>query len=443
MKETQTETVSRSRVKQDLGAKSILIHVLDGVDRGLTACVRKRTVRLGSSEACDVRLSDSTVSREHLSVEIASDGLRVVDLGSKNGTYYLGVKIREATIPLGSFLLLGDSKVAFQANDPEQQQELSDQLSYGRLTGASLPMRSLYRILERVEAVDYPVLICGETGSGKELVAREIVARSARKSRPFEVCDCASFAPHLAESELFGHVKGAFTGADRNHQGVFERANGGSVFLDELGELPLDVQPKLLRVLENSTIRPVGGEKQIKVNVRVLAATHRDLDEAVEKGRFREDLYFRLGVIHVPVPPLRERCEDIPDLVKSLLRELGQENFKLSESTVRLMTTGYDWPGNVRELRNAVAQAITLGALPARLASNASKMPQRFLRSNPGPFKEEKKRVVNAFERDYFASQLERAENNISKAARNSGMERNFFKRLLRKHGLLDPEGKS
>ena len=298
-------------------------------------------------------------------------------------------------------------------------------------------MRHLFAVLERIEQFPgYTVLLQGESGVGKDMVAREVHAHSARGTGPFEVCDCTALTPTLAESELFGHVKGAFTGAVTDHAGVFARANGGTIFLDEVGELPTELQPKLLRVLERREIRPVGGTRTQAIDVRVIAATHRDLAEAVREKRFREDLYFRLKMVTVDVPPLRHRREDIPELTRSFISELTTEPMELSPDTLALFTTGYDWPGNVRELRHAVASTLALGRVPGeiQLGQAAGRAAETDVDS---PFQEAKRKLVDAFEREYLETQMLRNDGNISAAARASDVERNYFKQLLRKHGLL------
>jgi DNA-binding NtrC family response regulator len=361
-------------------------------------------------------------------------------MGSKNGTFYLGTRVEKAVLQRGAVLRLGHTSLMVASRHPPAGPGYSHRASYGALMGSSPAARRLYAALEQLEQFDYTVLILGETGVGKERVAREIHDHSRRAEGPFEVCDCAALSPTLVESELFGHTRGAFTGAHATYRGVFERAHGGTIFLDEIGELPSELQPKLLRVLETHSVRRLGGAESIDVDVRVVAATNRDLGEEVKGGRFREDLFFRLNLVSIDVPPLRERREDIPLLIRFFLEEMGNSDLVLSPSTIELFTTGYDWPGNVRELKNAVARAQAMGSLPEGI-KGADHQPRD--KSAPpleldGRFMDEKRRIVNAFEKDYLAAKLAQCDNNISHAARMSGMERNQFKRLLRKHGLLD-----
>lgn len=225
------------------------------------------------------------------------------------------------------------------------------------IIGESVPITELKQQISQVAPSDHAVLICGETGSGKELVAKALHQSSHRYNAPFAALNCASISPQLFESELFGHERGAFTGAQGQHKGVFEQVQGGTLFLDEIGELPLDFQAKLLRVLESRSIRRVGGKEEIPINVRVIAATHRDLHESVAKKTFREDLYYRLHVIPLFVPPLRERIEDIPLLVKYFVEQLTPEAVLLTSGAFnKLIST--NWPGNVRELKNVISRSL-------------------------------------------------------------------------------------
>jgi transcriptional regulator with GAF, ATPase, and Fis domain len=422
-----------------------VLRVLDGDDAGKTAEIGREAVTVGTKEGCALRLSDTAVSGRHFTVEVGPEGLVVRDLDSKNGTFYLGTRIERAVVQVGAVLRVGRTRIVLASRQPAAGPGFSSRSSYGAIVGASPAMRRLFAALEQLEAHEYTTLILGETGVGKELVAQEIHRHSPRAARPFEVCDCASLTPTLIESELFGHVRGAFTGAHATTHGVFERAHGGTIFLDEIGELPLELQPRLLRVLESHTVRRVGAGQTQAVDVRVVAATNRDLAEQVQRGAFRQDLFFRLNLATISVPPLRDRREDIPLLIAHFLAAMGQADVQLSPATLELFTTGYDWPGNVRELHHAVARAQTLGAVPPELQSAAAPAADAPDEADvadaafdvAGRFKDEKRRIVAAFERDYLAAKLQQASNNISEAARAAGMDRNQFKRLLRKNGLL------
>ena len=279
--------------------------------------------KIGSHESNDIVLRDPMVSRFHCRVVREHGVWRVIDSGSTNGTRLDGVRVRDAELSEESTLTVGDSCLRLRAGAAETKDLVPTLPAFGSLVGTSLPMRRLFALLEKIADSDINVLIHGESGTGKELVATEIMQRSGRADRPFIVVDCGAISPSLVESELFGHLRGSFTGADRDRIGAFEAAEGGTVFLDEIGELPLEVQPKLLRALEAKEIRRVGENRPRRVNVRVIAATNRDLEREVNKGRFREDLYFRLAVITARVPPLRERRFSLVALVRSFLAQLG------------------------------------------------------------------------------------------------------------------------
>ncbi len=427
-----------ARSGEEMGAKGCTLRVVDGPDVGKVFPLTTGELVVGSGEEADFRLSDAAVSSRHCRIAVSDAGLQAEDLGSTNGTWYLGSRIGRATLGVGAVLKVGRSRIALSSLEQGGGAQASARTSYGRLLGESLEMRRLFALLERLEAVDYSVLLIGETGVGKEVIGREIHEHSKRATGPWEIFDCGAVAPNLIESELFGHTKGAFTGAVAERRGVFARANGGTILLDEIGELPLELQPKLLRVLESREVRPVGGNAALPVDVRVIAATHRDLVAAVRNKTFREDLYFRLNVVTLPIPPLRSRREDIPALVQHFVAAAAGD-VAISADTLELFTCGYDWPGNVRELRNAVARVLALGTVPDALrpseggAEAGSDAPGGAGES----YLQAKKRVLDAFERDYLVTQLQRAGNNIAQAARLAGMDRSYFKRILRRHGLL------
>jgi transcriptional regulator with GAF, ATPase, and Fis domain len=310
--------------------------------------------------------------------------------------------------------------------------------SFGALTGTGREMRKLFAMLEKVAASDINCFIHGESGTGKELVATEIVQRGVRASKPFVVVDCGAISPNLVESELFGHVRGAFTGADRDRVGAFEAADGGTVFLDEIGELPLAVQPKLLRALEQREIRRVGETHTRKVNVRVISATNRDLEREVNNGSFRGDLYFRIAVITVRVPPLRARTEDLPHLIRAFLTQLDAESSEhLFPPEVIEELGKHEWPGNVRELRNYVERSIVLqtariSALPSSRSSSSLDANEVDVRV---PFKVAKDALIDGFERSYVRAVLEACGGNMTKAARMAGIDRMYLHRLVQKLG--------
>ncbi len=398
---------------------------------------------LGSAPGGDLVIADRAVSRIHAEVEVREDGAWLRDLGSRNGTFVEGVQVKEARIPDGGQLRVGSTVVFTHRDDKPSPVDLWPNDRFGPLLGKSLPMRELFARLARVSPTESTVLIQGETGTGKELVARAIHDASPRATQPFVIVDCAALVESVLEAELFGHAKGAFTGAVAARTGAIEAADKGTVFLDEIGELPLSLQPKLLRVLESRTVRPVGETAHRKVDVRFLSVTHRDLRTMVNTGAFREDLYFRLSVLPVTVPPLRDRPEDIPLLMEHFApgstAAIGPE--LLAEIQRR------PWLGNVRELRNFVERVHALGphealALTAARGAAAAPPPQgsdpwSALEATLGrPLREAREAWMDTLERAYVQRLLERHARNVSAAAQEAGVDRTYIYRLIRKHEL-------
>jgi transcriptional regulator with GAF, ATPase, and Fis domain len=315
-----------------------------------------------------VQLSDAKVSGLHCEIRLDDRGYRLRDLDSTNGTFVGGIRINDVYIQPGAQIAVGSTRMKFEPLGESVELEISERDRLGGMLGRSVKMRELFARLEKLAATDTTVLITGETGVGKELAAECVHDLSPRAKGPFVVVDCGAIPPTLIESELFGHERGAFTGATASYAGAFERAHGGTVFLDELGELPLAMQPKLLRVLEAKEVRRVGGQKTINVDIRIVAATNRDLGVEVNRGRFREDLFYRLAVARIVVPPLRERKEDIPLLIEGILATTpGGEGAYIAAETIDLMMK-HDWPGNVRELRNVIERAVLLAEPPENAA---------------------------------------------------------------------------
>ncbi|MDB4980312.1 MAG: sigma54 specific transcriptional regulator, Fis family, partial [Myxococcales bacterium] len=328
--------------------------VVAGPDAGLTRDFEAVVIRVGARAGADLTLEDAKVSRTHFEIRLDAQGYRLRDLESTNGTFVAGLRVRDVYVPPGASIYVGDTRLRFDPLDESVEIELAPVDRYAGLVGRSVVMREMFARLALIAPTEATVLVTGETGTGKELVAEALHGQSRRRGGPFVVLDCGAIPANLMESEAFGHERGAFTGATAAHVGAFERADGGTLFLDEIGVLPLELQPKLLRALERKEIRRVGGSAMKKVNIRVVAATNRDLAVEVNRGRFREDLYYRLAVAHVAVPPLRERREDIPLLVDHIVASLpgGRERAPRAE-TIELMQR-HEWPGNVRELRNLV-----------------------------------------------------------------------------------------
>jgi DNA-binding NtrC family response regulator len=304
-------------------------------------------------------------------------------------------------------------------------------------------MRAVFALLERVADSESTLLFEGESGTGKDVAARSVHAQSTRKGGLFIAVDCGAIPRDLVESELFGHAKGAFTGAVDERMGPFEMAKGGTVFLDEVGELPLDLQPKLLRALEMKTIRRVGETKTRPIDARVLAATNRNLSREVEAGNFREDLYFRIAVIRVRMPPLRERREEIPRLIAHFLKTYGRDPTEPLPEPLLAALTHHRWPGNVRELRNVIERIALVPGMTAdfyidraRGESPGEHKPVDVQVSTDVAFHEGKRRIIDDFERKYFAEMLKRCNGNISEVARVSGLSRQSCHRLLNRHSL-------
>jgi DNA-binding NtrC family response regulator len=407
--------------------------------------------RIGSHPSNNLVLEDSLVSRFHCSISRGALGFRLADSGSLNGTRLSvggsgapGVRVRDADLSLPECRIeLGGSTVLVRDLGSVRESGISAALSFGDLYGTSLPMRRLYELLKRAARSDADVLIEGESGTGKELIATELVRRSARADKPLVIVDCGAISPNLIESELFGHARGAFTGAFRDRAGAFESADGGTVFLDEIGELPLPMQPKLLRALAAREVRRIGEGKVRKVDVRVIAATNRRLEREVNSGCFREDLYYRLSVVTVRVPPLRERLDDIRLLVDAFLSSLeAMDKAHLFSPEVIAEMMRYEWPGNVRELRNYVERRVVLegeGALRAEPdeAPHPASSEEPAAKVDLGlPFKDAKEVVIASFERSYLTALLAWAEGNVSRAARKANVDRMYLHRLLQRHGL-------
>ncbi|MBW2733434.1 MAG: sigma 54-interacting transcriptional regulator [Deltaproteobacteria bacterium] len=315
-------------------------------------------VRIGSAPNNDVSIFDSSVSRFHCELRYTDEGFLLRDLGSTNGTVVGGLRVKEALLQEEVVIQLGRSSVRFEPQTEEKRVDASNDVKFGQLVGRSQSMREIFGILEKVAATDLTATIQGETGTGKDLVACALHDASPRRDGPYVVFDAGAVASNLIESELFGHEKGAFTGATDQRQGAFERADGGTLFLDEIGELALELQPKLLRALEQREVQRVGGSKRIPIDVRVVCATNRSLVDEVKAGRFRDDLYFRISVVVLALPPLRERREDIELLISALLKALDPK-MKAAPEAVSVLQN-YDWPGNVRELRNVIETAVAM-----------------------------------------------------------------------------------
>jgi len=438
-----------------LPVRTIHVEVIDGPSAGATSKVARDKVTVGSAEGNDVVLADRYCSRYHLAVEVDPLGFAIVDHGSTNGTYVGNVRVHRAVVPSGSVVRVGSTSLRLREGAGGTV-EVHAEDSLAGFRGRTPSARRLMAQVARAATATASVLIVGESGTGKEVLARALHELGPRAGAPFEVVDCGALVPALVASELFGHERGAFTGADRQHIGAFERARGGTVFLDEIGELPVSVQASLLGALERRRFRRVGGQKDIPVDARVVSATHRDLRAQVNDGSFRLDLYYRLAVVTLEVPPLRERKDDIPLLVEHFLREGGHDGpvSELISPTAMASLATHRWEGNVRELRNMVEAMMAMGELP--LLSGDPHSPSEGAPSEGEgppkaadlelsdalsplllePYKRARSLLLDAFEKRYLATLLDRSGGNVAKAARSAAMDRSHLIELLQKHRL-------
>ncbi len=436
-KPTRAETEARE-IDPPTPVLRFQLRVIDGISEGTRHVGNGERMIVGTDPTADFRLADPTISRTHCELVVTDGRVLVRDLGSRNGTFVNGVSVVAAHLSTGSVIQVGRTKFVFDAGRADTAITRTNRDRFGSLVGGSPAMQKVFEILEHAAASDVTVLIQGETGTGKDLAANSLHNASERRSAPFIVVDCSAISTHLLESELFGHERGAYTGAEKTRAGVFEAAAGGTIFLDEIGELALDLQPKLLRVLEQREVRRVGGTEVIPIDVRIIAATNRDLAAEVKAQRFRSDLYYRLMVAEVTMPPLRERVEDLPLLVRAILQQLGAEAshdtlFDRPEFIAELHK--HTWPGNGRELRNYLSRCISLQqyVAPALLGeANEETSPIDV----DVPLRELRERWIEKFEKTYLEKILLANGNSVTLAARAAGLNRAHFHRLLARHGI-------
>jgi DNA-binding NtrC family response regulator len=427
--------------------RTFRLRVVSGPDQGKELTLEEGTSMVGTQADNDLVLTDSTVSRHHLEVRVRRDGIEIRDLDTTNGTKHGGARVGSVVLTGAARLRLG-KHTEMDVEPVDTSINLSDWQSdrFGDVLGTTPAMKRLFAMLNRAAPTDATVLLQGETGTGKEAIAEAVHNASRRAKGPFVVVDCGSIPHELLASELFGHARGAFTGATADKQGLIEAANGGTLFLDEIGELALDLQPQLLRALDRRQVRRVGETQAVDVDIRVVAATNRDLRAMVKAGQFREDLYYRLAVVATYVPPLRERKADIPALAAWFADRMGRGGFTHSPALLDQLEQ-HEWPGNVRELRNVVERALSLGASSlAELGPDAPDVtPTSESKRTPAPppadvlelpFKEAKAALVESFERDYLVALLARHRGNISRAAAEAGIDRNYIHRLVKKYNL-------
>jgi transcriptional regulator with PAS, ATPase and Fis domain len=452
MSEFVLDETARVSFERSLKILSIDLVVVDGPSRGLRCRVEGGTAKVGSADGCALKLADRSVSRVHLELEVKAGAVTVRDLGSTNGTFVGDVRVREADVVPGAVVRCGASAFRVDSSDEPAFVVISERTSFGELVGASLDMRQVYAVLERVAPTDSTLLVQGETGTGKDVVARSVHAASPRASGPFVPVDCGAIPENLFESELFGHVRGAFTGAVQNRAGAFEEANGGTIFLDEIGEMPLAMQAKLLRAIESRRIRRVGATKETDIDVRIICATNRRLARMVNEGTFREDLYYRLAVVEVSLPPLRARKDDIPAIAQALyakiLKSRGQPSAPLPDGLIDSLRARA-FPGNIREMRNAIERAMTLGQTTVRLPPPAGSPEQpaaaAVLPSGVEsivplhlPLKDARDAWTSEFESIYIRAMMRKTNGNLTRAAELAGVSRRFLQRTIARLGLRD-----
>jgi transcriptional regulator with PAS, ATPase and Fis domain len=437
---------SRIRVEpRGLRIPSIELVVIDGPSRGARVRVENGLARVGSASGSDLPLSDHTVSRVHCEIRVNPSGIAIRDCGSTNGTFVEGVNVREGEVQPGAAVRVGRSVFRIESIDGNSVVPISDRDTFGELVGASLEMRKVYAILERIAPTAATLLLSGETGTGKDVAARSLHAASSRAAGPFVPVDCGAIPESLIESELFGHVRGAFSGAVSDRRGVFEEAHGGTLFLDEIGEMPLPVQSKLLRAIETRSIRRVGGNTERAVDVRIVAATNRALAACANQGTFREDLYYRLAVVEVTLPPLRARTEDIPALAAHFYSRFSGKSEPLPDPFLAMLARR-SWPGNVRELRNFIERSVSLGSIASPLEGGvpaagfaAPAAPPSTVESLVPlhlPLKDARQAWTESFESVYVRSMLKKTGGNLTRAAELAGVNRRFMQRLLARLGL-------
>ena len=436
---TSTHTLAAVTPSPLVGTvRSVHLTSLRGPSEGERWSSTGTVMTLGAHPSADVQLEDPSVSRFHCEIRVEGEAVLLKDLGSRNGSFVDGVQVTEAPLHAGSVLTLGQTWIRIDYGDDRVPLRVSERERFGCMVGRSPALRHAFSILERAAQSDAAVLIGGETGVGKGAAAESLHAESTRAKGPFVVVDCGAIPADLLESELFGHERGSFTGATARKEGAFHAANGGTIFLDEIGELPLSLQPKLLRALDGKKIKRVGSNSYEPVDVRIVAATNRDLRKEVNDRRFRSDLYYRLAVIELELPPLRQCLDDLPLLVEALASTLGVSGEELLRSPGFLSRIKHHrWPGNVRELRNYIARCSALReVVDVERPSDSEAAPRELQVDTAIPYKEHRTQVLRHFERAYVEAILAEHGGNVTEAARAAGVDRAYLYRLLWRHGL-------
>lgn len=417
------------------------LRVRSGPERGREIEVTRATITGGRSAVNDLVLSDGSVSTTHFELVLREGGVLLRDRGSTNGTWIGSLRIVSTWIDVGTVFSPGQRIEVELVTADEVEVPISPHDRFEELHGASPTIREVFTILEQAATASLDVLLHGETGTGKELAARALHARSPRVAGPFVVLDCAALPRELAEATILGYKKGAFTGALEDNAGCFEEAHGGTLFMDEIGELPLDLQPKLLRVLDRREVQRIGEVRTRPVDVRLVAATHRDLRQMVGEGKFRSDLYYRLAELTVTLPPLRERGTDVMVLADRFLEGFARTrgmSLTFSDDAYQALL-GHPWAGNVRELKKVVKRAAMLCAGPKVqrddliLGSRTAEVDSAADEIYGLPLEQARM----AFEREYFTRLLEATGGNVSEAARRTGYTRQGLRDLLKRIGVM------
>ena len=435
-KKLDTQFLSKPK-RNKLRTRKARLEVIWGPDLGKKRDLQSQHLTVGVSPNCDMVLTDPTVSGQHFELLNTEDGCMLRDLDSKNGTDIRGVRVKQAVLYGEEQIDIGDSTLLLSVYDEHEEFTLSRKNAFGTMLGRSATIRQVFAELEQVAPSDATLLLEGESGTGKDLAAANIHRFSPRKKKPFVVFDCGAISPALLESELFGHRKGAFTGAERDRPGVLESANGGTIFLNEIGEMPLELQSRLLHVLDTWQTRRVGEDRYRKVDLRIIVATNRDLKHEVESKRFREDLYYRLTVVRIRMPSLRDRREDIAMLAKKFITDRApeQDPDKIFTDQVEAMFLNHLWPGNIRELRNVVDRLILFPKRPKsalgreKETTEPSAIPANFLDLSFRDFRDQ-------CEKTYLSAVIDSCKGVITEAAAKADLPRMTFYRLIKKHKL-------
>lgn len=394
--------------------------------------VSSKSITIGQHASCDLPVADKFISRRHC--RIVSDGksLRLIDLASTNGTFVEDIKITKVIIPPQGVFRVGKSTISYKRLTATEKIKPGKEDRLGSMIGTSRAMREVFTLIKRAAQSDATVAIIGETGTGKELCAHEIHASSLRKKGPFVAINCGAVPPDIIESQLFGHERGAFTGALERSIGLFEQANGGTIFLDEIGEMPLDLQTRLLRVIESNTIRRLGGRDEIEIDARIICATNRNLRRMVEDGRFRDDLFYRIYILPIDLPALRDRMEELPVLTEHILKEIAgkDRNVVLTDGALKKLAR-HDWPGNVRELKNTLMRAIVSNPGDIMDERNIDPVPLKTTSCDGKEFQDN--------ERSFLESSLVDNNYNISKTAKKLSLARTTLQNKIKKYGINLP----